>query len=643
MSEGWHERVAAEAGATVKEVEAILARRRIHSRAGTRPARELRIKSVAFKGEKSGHATGRIDFSWSGLGNGVWAVASDHTNLVGKSSVLEVVIWALRGEPKGLQDDLHKWLEHVRVEFTLDGRPHAIDFAVTKKVPNGTLSRERPNGSVEQIDSFATGQGFAAAMSRFMMEALDLDPIPYQHGKDEAAQVVHHGWKALSSGLYFWGDHAFLLGDDPWGGLPARILQLYVGLPWASTVMQASTAQKDLVAEGMRTKAIQRTAAVRTEKARDQIETDLTKARARLAKLGGDADFAQLVEGLAEAVVKATAAYNELEQRLAKAEDEANALKDVADADEREARDIRETFVATSFFNGLQPTCCPRCEAEVTTARIKREQTDFSCSVCTEQIPAEKMEDVNERLAEAEERGAVTKAASDRAAAIVVDLKADVAAERKEMAKARAALAAAPASSSLRERRDIELEIARLEGMLKAYDESTEEPKEAKDKAVVDAALSVAKTEMGTAADFLLRELGNEVHRLAKRFGFVSLEWVRVDAQARMSLGKGGESTVFGKVTIGERLRLRIAAAIALLRIGEKLGVGRHPGLLIVDSPGAQEIDETNLEAFLKELRAIADEEVGLQVFVSSAKASEVTALLDPGKCRVAAKGEYLW
>jgi hypothetical protein len=643
MSEGWHERIATEAKVKVKEVEAILARRRIFSRVGARAARKLRVTSIAFKGEKSGKVAGRIDFSWSQLGDGVWAVASDHTNLVGKSTVLEIMIWALRGEPKGLQDDVQKWLEHVRVEFTLDGQPHAVDFAVVRKVPRGTLSRERPDGRVEQIDSFETHQGFAAAMSRFMMDALDLDPIPYQHGKDEAAQVAQHGWKALSSGLYFWGDHDFLLGDVSWGGLPARILQLYVGLPWASTVMQASTAQKDLIAEGMRTKAIQRAASVRTENARAQIEKDLTKARARLAGLGGEADFAQEVEGLAEAVVQTVSAYNELERRLTNAEDEAKTLKEAAAADEREARDIRETFVATSFFNGLQPTCCPRCEAEVSKDRIKREQTDFSCSVCTEPIPAERMEDVNERLAEADERAAATKAAWDRATAVVAELKEDLKTERKKMLKARADLGAAPTSSSLRERRDVELEIARLQGMLKAHDESAEEPVEAADRAVVDAAHSIARAEMGDAADQLLKELGDEVLELAQRFGLVSLEWVKIDAHARMSLRKGGESTVFGSVTIGERLRLRIATAIALLRIGKKLGVGRHPGLLIVDSPGSQETDETNLEAFLKELRKIADTEVGLQVFVSSAKASEVTTLLDPEKCRVAAKGQYLW
>jgi hypothetical protein len=643
MIERWHERVASEAGVEIADVDDVLRRRSIRTKVGARPARKLRVTGLTFSGEKRGKATGRFEFSWKNLEDGVWAVASDGTNLVGKSSVLEILLWSLRGDVKNLQSDVKKWLDHVRADFTLDGQEHAVDFSVAKGVPTGTLSRTRPDGSAELIDNFETHVGFAAAMSRFMMEALDLDPIPFQHGKDEAAKVAEHGWKALSGGLYFGGDHQFLLGDNPFGGLPGRILQLYVGLPWSSTVMQASTALKELTTEDQRAKAVHQAASQKSALARGQIGADLANARDRLSKLTDEADFAKRVDGLAEAVVESAASYRELERRFAEAEDEAGALRDTADADEREVRGIRETFVATSFFNGLQPTCCPRCEAAVSKERIKREQSDFSCSVCSEPIPAEKMEDVNERLEEAEKRAAATRAASDRAATFVNELKGLMQAEQDRMLRARAELGAAPASSGLRERRDIELEIAKLEGMLKAHSETVEAPAEAPDRPVVAAAHDIAKQEMDDAASKLLSKLNDEVLSLAHSFGFVSLEAVRIDAQARMSLRKGGESAVFGDVTKGERLRLRIATAIALLRIGKRLGVGRHPGLLIIDSPGAEETDDSNLEAFLQELRRIAEDEVGIQVFVSSAKASEVAAVLKPENCRVAAKGEYLW
>lgn len=642
MSERWHKEIATATGAEVSEVQGILRRRNIRARRGARPPRDLRITSVAFSGEKKGKATGRFDFSWSGLGDGVWATASDGTNLVGKSTVLEIILWSLRGVVKSLQNDVRKWLDHVRTDFTLGDDHFAVDLNVVRSSPKGKLVRVTSGGE-DVIDTFETHPAFAAVMSGFMMEALDLDPIPYQLGKDEAAKIVEHGWTALSGGLYFFGDHDRLLAPADFGGLQGRVLQLYVGMPWAATVMQASTALKDMGIEERRAAAVRKTATEMGEKATGRIEKDLKSAQDRLAGLAGGSDFAERVEALAAAVVEATHAHREIEGKLVEAQNSARTLLAAADADEREARDIRETFVATSFFNGLQPTCCPRCEAAVTKDRIKREQTEFSCSVCTEQIPAEKMEDVNERLAEAEERAAATKAASDRAAAAVRELKGLVKEAKDEMEKALKALEEAPSSSGLKERRDLELEIAGLEGMLKAHQETAVEPEESPELVVVKAAHDTAKEAMDSAAATLLSKLDAEILKLAQRFGFVSLESVEIDAQANMSLRKGGASAVFSDVTKGERLRLRIATAIALLRVGKELGIGRHPGLLIIDSPGAEETDDSNLEALLKELRTVAEKEVGLQVFVSSAKASEVTALLDPAKCRVAPKGEYLW
>lgn len=143
MTERWHEQIAAEAGSSASEVETILRRRGVRMRLGARAARKLRITAVAFSGEKKGNAAGRFDFSWTGLGDGVWAVASDGTNLVGKSTVLEIMLWSLRGGVKSLQADVKKWLEHVRTDFTLEDERYAVDFDVIKGVPKGKLVRIR--------------------------------------------------------------------------------------------------------------------------------------------------------------------------------------------------------------------------------------------------------------------------------------------------------------------------------------------------------------------------------------------------------------------------------------------------------------------------------------------------------------------
>lgn len=642
MSGGWYEEVAAKSKVDIVEVEEILRRRGIRAKPGIARVRKLRIASVRFSGQKMGETTDRFDFQWDGLGDGVWAVASHDSNLVGKSTVLEVVLWCLRGAPKRLQDDIRKWLENVRLEFMLDGDRYVVAFDIADETPSGSLVLVRPDGVPETLDTFSSHEGFGFAMSRFMMEALDLDAVPSQSGKDEAAMLVEHGWPALSSGLYFGGEHDHLLGDTQMAGLPGRILQLYVGLPWASTVMQASAAEKQTGTERKVGKALVAAAAERNADARARIAADLERERDRLAKMDTAATFVGNLEDLAAEVVRTTKVHLELDGRLAVAEDEATSLLVTADADAREVRDIREGFVATSFFNGLQPTCCPRCETGVSKERIKREASDFSCSVCSERIDPERMEDVNERLEEAGARAVATRAAFDRANAQLPALRRSLANAKTAMEGARRELETASTSATLRDRREAELEVARLEGALGTLEESVaEEPN--LDRKVVKAAHDIAKEAMDTAGQTMFMALNAEVLDLARRFGMVALESVSINAQGHMALRKGGADTRFGAVTKGERLRLRLATAIGLLRIGQRLGVGRHPGLLLVDSPSAEETEETNLEALLKELRDVADGEVGLQVFVSSAKAEKVLEVLAPENCRVAAKGQPLW
>lgn len=106
---------------------------------------------------------------------------------------------------------------------------------------------------------------------------------------------------------------------------------------------------------------------------------------------------------------------------------------------------------------------------------------------------------------------------------------------------------------------------------------------------------------------------------------------------------KGGAGTSFSKVTAGERLRLRLATAIALLRVGRRLGIGRHPGLLIIDSPGKEEVTKVNLEALLAELRKIAEEMDGLQIIVAGTDADEIVGVLGEERCRIARGENYVW
>jgi len=642
MSGGWLETVAAKAGMRPAEAELALRKRGITADRPLRPARKLTVRRIAFKGEKRGTAQGPIDFDWSDLAPGVWAVTSER-NLRGKSTVLEILLWALRGTPKGLQDDVRRWLSSVCVEFDVDDQRYVVEFAVDERVPRGRLARRRASGETDDLDRFMSDEGFEAAMSRFMMNTLDLDPITAMQGKEDERQVVEHGWAALSGGLYFGGDHKQLLGDVQMAGLPARMLQMYIGMPWATTVMQAGTAKRELGQETEKASKAATAAARDAENARARIDRELHAAKKVLDSFEQETGTAAELERFAGEVARLSPIAFDLAKRLAHAEAEATELERLATADERAVRDLRENIVATQFFNGLQPVCCPRCETRVSSERLKRESADLSCSLCAEEIPVDEMEGASDGLDAIEQRFAAAKTAAARARANAKALGEQSKTSSTELDNARQSLTKAATSVTFEQRRKAELEVARLEGALKERAVPTTPDTVSPDVALVNAAYEEADKAYKAGRGDILERLNLEILSLGQRLGVQMLEEVKLNTNASLLLTKGGEPTSFSKVTAGERLRLRIATAVALLRVGQERGLGRHPGLIIVDSPAAEEVSPDDLTAVLSELKAISRETGGLQIIIGSANAGAIVDQLGEQWCRSAAGDDYLW
>lgn len=106
---------------------------------------------------------------------------------------------------------------------------------------------------------------------------------------------------------------------------------------------------------------------------------------------------------------------------------------------------------------------------------------------------------------------------------------------------------------------------------------------------------------------------------------------------------KGGQQHSYGSVTEGEQLRLKIVTTTALLRHGIRSGVGRHPGLLIIDSPGAEEVDSTDLRLMVQDLVTLTDMAPELQVIIATARGQDVASIIPTGQLRLAPAGERLW
>lgn len=137
---------------------------------------------------------------------------------------------------------------------------------------------------------------------------------------------------------------------------------------------------------------------------------------------------------------------------------------------------------------------------------------------------------------------------------------------------------------------------------------------------VLAVALAKAEERRSQAAANFLSRLAQEVSDLGRRFGVENLEHVDPKLNATMKVTVGGAESNFGDLSPGEQLRLRIATLVGLLRIGQELGIGRFPGLLLIDSPGSEEMVEADAAEILGELVKICAELRSLQIIVATAR-----------------------
>ena len=59
----------------------------------------------------------------------------------------------------------------------------------------------------------------------------------------------------------------------------------------------------------------------------------------------------------------------------------------------------------------------------------------------------------------------------------------------------------------------------------------------------------------------------------------------KLKGNASLQIIKGGQTTTYSKLTGGEKLRLKVATVLAIISVAESRELGRHPGLLFIDSP----------------------------------------------------------
>lgn len=609
----------------------------------------LRLTRIRFDGTKTGNYTGPFVFDQS-FGPGLWAICSDK-NDAGKTSVLEIIMWALRGRSQGsdLQPDVIDWLDTVLVEATLDDEPFSVSFKLTDNVPSGTLT------CGDEVTAFSNDETFEGVMSEFMLRRLGFFEFTTGGGSD--ASAAHHGWPSCSSALYLSRSLDVVLGDVEGGGVAQRLLLMFAGVRWGKTHVACQTAfnEEDAKAKEVdQTAARVRSATAGTIEARRQELQEIRRLLAALpGELADDAEIAAARVAWTNAIADHGAAAGELAavRRTAKSSrQEAIALR-------KRLQDNGEAVLAQEIFRSLRPVACPRCSTEIGNDRREAEEEKHTCSVCDRSLIPDATaiegpvseEDADEPPDEAA-FAALVRQAADADAARVAALADRVSTLDAQVQQAAARVAAFQQDvGRATERRSLELRMAttqavieQLEGLGRGPDPST--PGGGIDRqlhAILKVAAAEAKARKREGFAQVFAQANPTIVELGRKFGFDNLQNVKLDASATMAVTKGDKSRAFRRCTDGQKLRLRIAVVIALLRVADNLGVGRHPGFLLIDSIGAEETEPKDFASFVKELRLLA-EELDIQIIVASAR-PEILTHVPEDRQIVATGSSPLW
>ncbi|TQS45139.1 hypothetical protein [Cryptosporangium phraense] len=670
------------------DVEAVLAKHRVTASAAIPSPAYLCFTRLRFSGTKvltgvtadgikvERDAVTRVpfNFDWT-LSTGLHGIGSDE-NLRGKSSTIKVFMWALRGRCD-LKNEVRQWIDHVEAELVIDTVAYQVMFDVDharNHAPTGTLTRVKPGDAALTVGVFEDDDQFEEVMGSAMMAALRLPPIAGQ----QEGRRTQHTWPTYAGALLVRGDNLqFLLGDVQWAGLPSRLLSLFVGSEWAAARAEAKTALTVAEAELARLESaasqhasamsVAHAEALRAlEAARTRVEllsattvdiSAVTRAVSRLSELNTQmANTSRLLRAAQATLTLASSQYTEEMKRRLRDQEDAQAIR---------------------FFQKLRPTVCPRCATPVTAERFAEESAGHSCSVCTTDLASDAhtshlVEGDSALHPEQTEPGPVAGrgelddaaeldepvnsvealiTARNNAQAETRRLQGQLTAVETEIASLSAELDANQAAqAAVAERRDAELALARAQGAADAL--KPQAGPVGPDTAMMDAIrqdIEVLKAAEKLTADWVTRaqstwlaELSEDVTTLAREFGFSNLTRVEVNGGARMRVTQGGGTNNYGACERGEQLRLKLATAVALIRQGRSRGVGRHPGLLFVDSPGAEEVAEDDFDSMIEALHRAA-EAADIQVFVGTRHTAELANLLGEDRCRLGHGTHFVW
>lgn len=608
-----------------------------------------RVQVIGEKRRTESGGTKRFEYQRE-LGTGLWAWVGPNGS--GKSTLLNCIVWALTGADSGISKRVRGWISDVVVWFSVGGekftsRVNRSGESITGGVFPGHLSLDEADlGFALPVVSFKSRDEMRDALDVFFMRQLGISSLRWTaHGsqKDDPDLHAHSTtWRTYAHAIQIEDDSYDDLIIDPqkgYGRQDRKILEMMLGVDHARAVaeiqVQADFAREAYGRARARVSGKQSGIAEQVlllEQERADLEKAITLMQSEPTVVEDDRDLTAMREQRAAILTEQNRLAEEINALRAQ---RAQLERDILDA-EREKIALNEQNEVKYLVNSLAVVRCPHCETSVDTPeRLARERDAHVCFVCDQPLQATRIlgGDVKIVLHERDEEISALRKSIKRSDEDLAALEEKFSVHQVEAARLGKAL-----ESSVQQARkgftvsytNLLLRKGQIEGQIeqlrRSQAEVEDEQKEVETAQlwhlILQTAAGIADESVYSMYQNVYNALSQLVVQLATDFGLPDLERVIIDEKRYVRLVQGGITIGHNDLARSERVKFKVAFHLALMLIQVRAGLGKHPGFLIIDTPGTAEVDEADLVAMTRDLVNIYDE-FGDQVQILLATARE--------------------
>lgn len=629
----------------------------------------LLVNYLKIIGKK--HDNTKINFEHK-FEKGVNIIIAD--NFKGKSSIFKIIKSTLIGEfsKKKIKNDIYECLEIVVLGFKINDN----DFTINVNLKNKFLVSAYKVDYIDylkddNIDNKKLFETKTKSIYKEKMAELFFDEFSYYSMKwtSKSASKTSNDlternltWAAYFKSIYLQSQDSLDYGNQE-----EMMIQMLLNFEYTQLLnllkIKKELLEHDLIDYNCKNKQLKL----------DEIKEEIKSIELQLDEVDrydSNEKISKLMENKLSLEIKITNEYEAIEKRaklthelnnvIRTEDDYSNALSNLKIDKNRvlkKINDIQEYLEIGYFFSGLKITRCPHCKSD-----IRADSDNMSCCLCHNDILIKDVENkqiYEQSLAELEvDKNNILSSISQLQIDLnkVHDKKSELERELKDIelyiSKLNEEDVIGIYNSSISEYKALNLEENIRKKQMLIYNKIDLELKYEFVDNTKEEILFNTKNMINDLINIITDLRHNKNKEIINKFrkmildevillGMKSVNEVNIDKHLKLGFIQNNQKTYIKDMSEGEKLRIRIAIYIALMRLDIDLKISNHTRILIIDSPNKEEGDSTyinGLKAFVKSLSERYQDE--MQIIIGTAT-REFIGLVDNEL--VKEKGEFLF